>query len=310
MQDNFHETEHLPQEKLMLLIKKNDHAILKFVMMYSYILLTATALVLSWGQSIWMIILAHIAFAPGFCSSFACEHETVHNTAFKSKFWNSLAARLSGLVQIYAPSMFQELHFTHHRYTHVPGKDPEISFGGKPIPSSISSLPMYFSWISGLPLFIMKFIMFLGGIFGMPEFFRKAVFPFFRPRMRLSMFLDCLLLLAVHGTIITLAILLSPGFWFIYSGILFGHCVLSVYLVPEHNGLSHEGNIMEKTRSMQTSNLLRSLMWNMPYHAEHHAYPAVPFHALPALRKELEEEIQNYEQYPAFHLKVLSRKVK
>jgi fatty acid desaturase len=67
---------------------------------------------------------------------------------------------------------------------------------------------------------------------------------------------------------------------------------------------------MEKTRSMQTSNLLRSIMWNMPYHAEHHAYPAVPFHALPALRKELEEEIQNYEQYPAFHLKVLSRKVK
>ena len=50
MEDNFHETEHLPQEKLMQLIKKNDHAILKFVMIYSYILLTATALVLSWGN--------------------------------------------------------------------------------------------------------------------------------------------------------------------------------------------------------------------------------------------------------------------
>jgi len=26
------------------------------------------------------------------------------------------------------------------------------------------------------------------------------------------------------------------------------------------------------------------LFWNMPYHAEHHMLPAVPFHALPGLR--------------------------
>jgi fatty acid desaturase len=310
MEDNFHETEHLPQEKLMQLIKKNDKALLKFIVMYSYILLTGAALVLSWGYSIWLIILAHIAFAPGFCSSFACEHETVHKTAFKSKFLNNLAARLCGIVQLYAPTMFQELHYTHHRYTHIPGKDPEISFGGKAIAPVISSLPMYFGWISGLPLFLMKFVMFIGGILGMPEFYRKAAFPFFRPRMRFAMFLDAMLLLAVHGTIICLAIFLSPGFWFIYSGIFFGHLTLSAYLAPEHNGLPHEGNIMAKTRSMQTNNLLRSLMWNMPYHAEHHAYPAVPFHALPALRKELESEIQNFENYPAFHFKVLSRKIK
>ena len=310
MEDNSHETEHLPEEKLMLLIKKNDSALIKFVLMYGYILITAAALVLSWGHSIWLIILAHLAFAPGFCSSFACEHETVHKTAFKSKFLNSMAARLCGIVQLYAPTMFQELHFTHHRYTHIPGKDPEISFGGKAIPSVISNLPMYLGWISGLPLFLMKFVMFFGGILGMPEFYRKAAFPFFRPRMRFAMFLDAILLFAVHGTIVCLAIFLSPGFWFIYSGIFFGHLTLSAYLAPEHNGLPHEGNIMAKTRSMQTNNLLRSLMWNMPYHAEHHAYPAVPFHALPALRKELESEIQNFENYPAFHFKVLSRKIK
>ena len=29
----------------------------------------------------------------------------------------------------------------------------------------------------------------------------------------------------------------------------------------------------------------------MPYHAEHHAYPAVPFHALPRLHEELKSEL-------------------
>ena len=27
---------------------------------------------------------------------------------------------------------------------------------------------------------------------------------------------------------------------------------------------------------------MRRLAWNMPFHAEHHAHPALPFHALPA----------------------------
>jgi fatty acid desaturase len=26
---------------------------------------------------------------------------------------------------------------------------------------------------------------------------------------------------------------------------------------------------------------VRFLTWNMPFHAEHHAWPSIPFHALP-----------------------------
>lgn len=29
----------------------------------------------------------------------------------------------------------------------------------------------------------------------------------------------------------------------------------------------------------------RKLAWNMPYHAEHHAWPSVPFHFLPFVHK-------------------------
>src|SRR5207244_5228595 len=39
----------------------------------------------------------------------------------------------------------------------------------------------------------------------------------------------------------------------------------------------------------------RLFAWNMPYHAEHHAYPAVPFHALPQLHARIRGKIDNLE---------------
>ena len=33
----------------------------------------------------------------------------------------------------------------------------------------------------------------------------------------------------------------------------------------------------------------------MPYHAEHHAYPAIPFHALPRLHARVRDRIENLE---------------
>jgi fatty acid desaturase len=40
---------------------------------------------------------------------------------------------------------------------------------------------------------------------------------------------------------------------------------------------------------------VRLFAWNMPYHPEHHAYPAVPFHALPRLHEGVRAKIANLE---------------
>ena len=41
--------------------------------------------------------------------------------------------------------------------------------------------------------------------------------------------------------------------------------------------------------------LVRLFAWNMPYHSEHHAYPAVPFHALPRLHGQVRGRIEHLE---------------
>ncbi len=46
-------------------------------------------------------------------------------------------------------------------------------------------------------------------------------------------------------------------------------------------------DIRKSTRSFETNRLVRLVYWNMNHHIEHHLYPTVPFHALPALSDEL-----------------------
>jgi fatty acid desaturase len=63
--------------------------------------------------------------------------------------------------------------------------------------------------------------------------------------------------------------------------LLVGQGFLRPYLLAEHTACAFTRDCLENTRTTLTLWLVRLFAWNMPYHAEHHAYPAVPFHARP-----------------------------
>jgi fatty acid desaturase len=112
----------------------------------------------------------------------------------------------------------------------------------------------------------------------------------------------------VHLGILGGAIYVYAGFWGLYIGLFVGHGFLASYTVAEYNGLPHEGSIVEKTRSIVAPFFVKFLMWNMPFHAEHHSYPAVPFHALPLLHEEMKAELKHKDQnHPKFHWTVLKK---
>ena len=48
---------------------------------------------------------------------------------------------------------------------------------------------------------------------------------------------------------------------------------------------------MHNTRTIRTWPVLRWMAWNMQYHTAHHTFPAVPFHKLPELHRELVREL-------------------
>ena len=68
---------------------------------------------------------------------------------------------------------------------------------------------------------------------------------------------------------------------------LAGQPFLRLYLLAEHTGCPLVPDMLANSRTTLTNGAVRFLAWNMPYHAEHHAFPSVPFHALPSLHKDL-----------------------
>lgn len=292
MDEHFHSSKKLPEDILKKLMQKNDqNALIRFLVMYILFLATCIWVVFSWSGHRWQLILSQLCFGILSCSMFAALHETAHNTAFKSRRLNQLAAWLAGLAHLYPATIFRELHFTHHRHTHVPGLDPEISLGNRPMPSVIRNLPSYISWLTGLPLLLFKLFMLFFGAIGMPEVIRKKLYPFIRPEVRLKLAMESMFVLLFHLGLLLLALFVDPGFWGLFTGQVIGHCMLAGYLTPEHNGLPHEGNVLNRTRSIRSSSLVKFLMWNMPYHAEHHAYPSIPLHALSLLHEEMKGEL-------------------
>jgi len=292
MKEKFHKSQLLPKDTLRRLMSRRDRpAIFRFGITFSLWLLSGAWVVESWGGPWWAIIVSHFIFGLFCMSMFAALHEAGHGTAFKSKQLNRLVATIAGIAHLYPSSIFRELHFTHHRYTHIPGKDPEISIGDQAAPTILTNPPIYVAFLTGIPYLLLKINLILLGTVGCPEPIRKKFTAYIRPKMRAQIAIECFFTSLIYGSIILLAIYVHAGFWGIFTGQIVGHGLLSMYLVFEHNGLPHEGTILERTRSIQTNQLVNFLLWNMPYHAEHHAYPAVPFHALPALHEEIKTEL-------------------
>jgi fatty acid desaturase len=65
--------------------------------------------------------------------------------------------------------------------------------------------------------------------------------------------------------------------------------------------------MFENSRTTRSLAPIRRLAWNMPYHAEHHACPALPFHTLPAAHRLLRSRIAvQAPGYVAVHREILA----
>jgi len=73
---------------------------------------------------------------------------------------------------------------------------------------------------------------------------------------------------------------------------IIGEPVMRLIRMSEHVGRPHVPDLLRNTRTVLSVAPVRWLAWNMAYHAEHHAVPSVPFHALPALHRILGSQFE------------------
>lgn len=219
----------------------------------------------------WIAIAALPVYGFSLASMFATVHECVHRTAFAHQKVNDVVAWWAGVLSFYNSTFYRRYHKWHHRYTQIPGKDPELE---EPKPTNWRE---YGQAISGWNWW-------LGKIRGHSQIALGQLegHPYIAPNVRSEVIRSTRLQLLVYG----MAIAVSFAFrqpWFLTYWLLplaVGQPILRAILLAEHTGCSYDGNVLTNTRTTLTLAPLRFLMWNMPYHAEHHLYPSLPFHAL------------------------------
>lgn len=183
----------------------------------------------------------------------------------------------------------------HHRYTQDPERDPELFFA-KP-----ASRPACLFVLTGIPNLLRR----VGDILRLAA--GRADRPWMAPAERRPLIVEARLYLGVYVALVIASVL--AGSWIALlvwiAPWVIGQVFLRPYLLAEHTGCASTRDCLENTRTTLTLSLVRLFAWNMPYHAEHHAYPAVPFHALPQLHERVRGRIENLEPgYIAATLKV------
>lgn len=249
----------------------------------------------------WLLSLAYVAgglwcvpalVLHGFAlvTLFAPTHEAGHATAFKSPWLGKAVAWACGAITLNNGDFYRRFHHWHHRFTQVPGQDPELA---RPKPHNWLT---YLHRIIGLYYYKDR----LG------ESLRVALYKFDHPyipeRAKPRLAWSARGQFAAYGLIIILAIVFETWapvtYWLL--PMVCGQPVLRAILLAEHTGCSEDRNGLTNTRTTLASWPVRFLMWNMPYHAEHHLYPAVPFHRLPDLHRLIAERLRHVTpSYPA-----------
>ena len=227
---------------------------------------------------------------------FTTLHETIHETAFKSQWLNRWVAFVTGFLVLLPPAWFRFFHFAHHRHTHDPDNDPEL-MSPKP-----ETLWQYVKYLSGIPLWIgMGRTILLNAA-------RPSNEPYVPEKGRRKVHDEARITLFLYGGLAggSIALGMDALLWIWVVPALLGQPFLRAYLLAEHARCPHVANMLENTRTTFTTAIVRFVAWNMPYHAEHHAYPAVPFHQLPRFHEIVAAHLKTTERgYVRFHRKLL-----
>lgn len=212
---------------------------------------------------------------------FAPLHETIHRTAFRSRGLNDGFAMIGGAILLIPPRWFRAFHLEHHRHTQIEGKDPELD--GKRISSRVG----YLWHITGLP----NWIALIRGLIARAA--GRADAPYLEGRAGPRTIVEARGYLAFYAAVATLSVYfdstLALTYWVV--PMLLGQPFLRLYLLAEHVGCPLEADMFRNTRTTLTHPVIRFLAWNMPYHVEHHAFMAVPFHRLPEAHARFRDRI-------------------
>lgn len=240
----------------------------------------------------WALVFSELAL--GFVAAFYFTgfHECIHATAFKTNCLNKLFSHLIGFGVFRGANWFWCFHWMHHRYTQDPEKDPELSGGSSDLFDPSKSICAYLRFMTGWPFGFER-------TFGMAKMAcGLRLDPWVRDAdMETTVRVEAAIYVLLYCVCASAAVLNAQArevivwYWLLPHILGAGH--LRFYQFCEHRacekGVSTDLDAWGSTRTTATWYIYRRLAWNMPFHVEHHAWPATPFHLLPELHARIKD---------------------
>jgi fatty acid desaturase len=221
----------------------------------------------------WMLLPAVLVLGLVQAALFAPAHETMHQTAFASRRANLVVQWVTSAPSLLNARFYTIFHLAHHRHTQIPGLDPELY---APPPRTVGG---YVTRVAGWPYWKLRLLVIYDGWRG-----DMSRYPYITEAAAPSVIRDvrAMTVVVIGGAIASaLAFGWTTPFLFWIGPQLLGQPPLRAYLLAEHTGCTEDRDGLTNTRTTLTNGVVRLLMWNMPFHAEHHMYPSIPFHRLP-----------------------------
>jgi fatty acid desaturase len=298
MEIRTHAMQGMDRAVLRRLSRRSDARGLLQLACHCLLLCTTGFLVWASRGSLWLLpamLLHGVVLNFVFCAL----HESVHRTAFASRWINDAVAWVCGALLLLPAEYFRLFHFAHHRFTQDPARDPELALTP---PSTVAT---YLWRATGLPNWYKRITVTLRhALTG------RVSEPFVPALKRRMIVLEARILWACYAAILVTSLLLHSADALIYwvLPVLAGQPFLRLYLLSEHAGCAMNDNMFANTRTTYTNAAVRLLTWQMPFHVEHHAFPAIPFHALGEVNTLIRGRIQvSAPGYLALHRELIRR---
>ena len=249
----------------------------------------------------WTLLPAMMLLGIAQAALFAPIHETMHQTAFRSRRANAVVGWLAACPSLLNWHFYTAFHLAHHRHTQDPARDPELLV---PPPSTLDG---YLLRVAALPYWRTRLLVvadcWRGDLGRYPFIAERARSRVIRSVRAMTQFV----LACAAGSAWAFGPWTPVLFWL--GPQLLGQPFLRLYLLTEHTLCTEDDNGLTNTRTTLTNGLVHLVMWNMSYHAEHHLYPSIPFHRLPdahlAIRSRLAVIQNGYRQWHAGYVRTL-----
>ncbi len=275
----------IPRKRLKELMKRSDGPAIRDTLIWLGIMLVSGTLgVLTWGS--WWALPCFLVYGVLYGSASDSRwHECGHGTAFKTRWMNDAVYHIACFMILREPTVWRWSHTRHHTDTVIVGRDPEIAVPRPPdlLGMGLNLFAIKSSWIA-----IKKLAAHVTGQLlddeatFIPEMERWKVYAI--ARLWVAIFAATIATCFWIGTILPAMLLGLPTFY--------GGFMVLVYGLTQHAGLAED--VLDhrlNTRTVYMNPVSRFLYWNMNYHIEHHMFPMVPYHALPALHEELKSDM-------------------